>query len=63
MQTRVIKRRKYFETAARVVAAFDRTPTATSVEIGERLGLHPAYVRKALTRNGRCLKRSHARKG
>lgn len=44
-------------TANRVVAAFDREPYRTSIEIGKRLGLHPAYVRKALSRNGRQLTR------
>lgn len=48
-------------TAKRVLAAFDRQPHLTSTEIGERLGLHPAYVRKALSRNGRRLKRSAGR--
>jgi hypothetical protein len=53
-----MKKRPYFETARRVVAFFDKNPRMTSVEIGKELGLHPAYIRKALMRNGRRLARS-----
>lgn len=58
MQAKVNKRRKYFETAASVVEEFDRYPWMSSTELGRRLGLHPAYVRTALKRNGRRLKRA-----
>ncbi len=53
----LLTKRPYGETAARVVAAFDADPSLNSVEIGGRLGLYPAYVRKALSRNNRKLKR------
>lgn len=50
------KKRPYFKTAARVISVYDRHPKLTSTEIGMKLGgLHPAYVRKALARNGRKL--------
>jgi hypothetical protein len=48
------------DTAERVVKAFNRNPKATSTDLGEMLGLHPAYVRKTLTRRG--LKLHGARK-
>jgi hypothetical protein len=54
----LLTKRPYRETAARVVAAFDRNPQLSSVDLGERLGLHPAYVRKALARNQQKLKGS-----
>jgi hypothetical protein len=47
--------RPYFKTAARVIAAFDKDPSLSSYKLGEQLGLHPAYVRKALARAGRKL--------
>lgn len=53
-----MRKRPYFETARRVVKFFDRCPGMTSVEIGEALGLHPAYIRKALSRAGRKLAQS-----
>lgn len=49
------KKRPYFQTAASVVALFDKNPKWSSVKLGGRLGLTPAYVRKALARNGRRL--------
>jgi hypothetical protein len=48
-------KRKYNETGALVVEAFDRNRKLNSVQLGEMLGLHPAYIRKALSRNGRKL--------
>jgi hypothetical protein len=49
------KKRPYYETADRVIAAFDSDPKQTSRQIADKLGLHSAYVRKALARNGRAL--------
>lgn len=55
-------KRPYLETARKVVEFFDKHRNMTSIEIGERLGLHRAYVRKALIRNERKLKRSRGRR-
>lgn len=41
------------KTAARVIVAFDRSPKLNSIQLGKKLGLHPAYIRKTLARNGR----------
>lgn len=41
------------KTAARVIVAFDRSPKLNSHQLGKKLGLHPAYIRKTLARNGR----------
>jgi len=54
-------KRPYNETAEKVVAAFDKHRDWSSTKLGEFLGLHPAYVRKALQRNGRKLARSLSR--
>lgn len=54
------KKRPYFETAFSVVALFDKNPTWTSAQLGMKLGLHSAYVRKALARNGRKLANARA---
>ncbi len=54
--------RPYFKTAARVVAAFDENPTISSYQLGEQLGMHPAYVRKALARAGRRLAQAKKKK-
>lgn len=51
-----MKKRPYFKTAERVVAAFDRNPRFSSGQLGKLLGLNPGYVRKALHRNGRHTK-------
>lgn len=59
----VIPVRPYKVTAQRVVDFFDKHKDMTSYEIAARLGLHPAYVRKALIRNGRTLKRTREMKG
>lgn len=42
-------------TRDKVLALFDRNPTATSPWIAERLGVGSAYVRATLKRNGRRL--------
>lgn len=47
---------KYGDTIQKVLAVFDKNPELNSVEIGERLGVHPAYVRTILRLNGRKLK-------
>lgn len=52
------KKRPYFSTAKSVIDLFDKHKNWTSGQIGAELGLHPAYVRKALIRNGRKLMRS-----
>lgn len=45
-------KRPYKKTAASVVKAFRAHPEWNSVQIGQALGLHPAYVRVALRRSG-----------
>lgn len=45
-------KRPYVETAERVLHCFYRHHNLNAIMIGEKLGLHPAYVRKALARNG-----------
>lgn len=46
----------------KVLAAFDADPKATSADIAKRLDLSDGYVRTALRRNGRVLKRSPDRR-
>jgi hypothetical protein len=45
-------KRPYVETAEKVLHCFYRHHDLNSMRIGEKLGLHPAYVRKALARAG-----------
>lgn len=54
-------KRPYGKTARRVVEAFMAHPDWTSHSIGAALGLHPAYVRAALKRNGLKLMRRRGR--
>lgn len=53
------RRRPWRETAERVVDTFDENPELTSAQIGAKLSLHPAYVRKTLQRYGRRLRKAH----
>ena len=53
-------RRAYGVTASRVIEFFDDNRKKNSTEIGEALGLHPAYVRKTLYRRGKKLHRARA---
>lgn len=46
----------YGDMIEKVIAVFDKNPDLTSIQIGERLGVHPAYVRQILTQNDRKLK-------
>ena len=48
-------RRPYGATAKSVLEAHKQNKGFNSTKLGELLGLHPAYVRKALSRNGKAL--------
>ena len=48
-------KRPYFKTAQSVLDLFKDHPDWTSVQLGDRLGLHPAYIRAVLKRNGKKL--------
>ena len=53
-------KRSYKDTADLVVRTHIRHPNLNSTQLGTKLGLHPAYIRKALSRNGMALGRSRS---
>lgn len=53
-----MKKRPYCKTRDKVLAAFDAKPTISSYALARKLKLHPAYIRKTLSRNGRVLARA-----